>query len=84
MDAILGLDRRALDRARISRDPRFDGRFFIAVTSTGIYCRPVCPSPSSKSENVRYYISAAAAEEAGPSRPPSNTRRIATYPRPRR
>ena len=65
MDAILGLDRRALDRARISRDPRFDGRFFIAVTSTGIYCRPVCPSPSSKSENVRYYVSAAAAEEAG-------------------
>jgi AraC family transcriptional regulator, regulatory protein of adaptative response / DNA-3-methyladenine glycosylase II len=65
MDAILGLDRRALDRARISRDPRFDGRFFIAVTSTGIYCRPVCPSPSSKSENVRYYVTAAAAEEAG-------------------
>ena len=42
MDAIFGLDRRALDRARVSRDPRFDGKFFIAVTSTRIYCRPVC------------------------------------------
>jgi AraC family transcriptional regulator, regulatory protein of adaptative response / DNA-3-methyladenine glycosylase II len=61
----LGLDRRALDRARLSRDPRFDGKFFIAVTSTGIYCRPICPSPTSKSVNVRYYPTAAAAAEAG-------------------
>ena len=37
MEEILGLDRSALDRARLSRDARFDGRFFIAVTSTGIY-----------------------------------------------
>ncbi len=59
------LDRRALDRARISRDPRFDGRFFVAVTSTGIYCRPVCPAPTAKSANVRYYPTAAAAGEAG-------------------
>src|SRR5262249_26072442 len=51
--------------ARKSRDPRFDGRFFIAVTSTGIYCRPVCPVPSPKSANVRYYATAAAAAEAG-------------------
>jgi AraC family transcriptional regulator, regulatory protein of adaptative response / DNA-3-methyladenine glycosylase II len=65
MDPILGLDRRALDRARISRDPRFDGKFFIAVMSTGIYCRPICPSPTSKSANVRYYPTAAAAAEAG-------------------
>src|SRR6187551_3132855 len=65
MDAILGLDRRALDRARVSRDPRFDGRFFIAVTSTRIYCRPVCPVPSPKPANVRYYTTAAAAAEAG-------------------
>jgi AraC family transcriptional regulator of adaptative response / DNA-3-methyladenine glycosylase II len=62
---IHGLDRRALDRARISRDPRFDGRFFIAVLSTGIYCRPICPSPTSKSTNVVYYATAAAAAEAG-------------------
>jgi len=65
MDEILGLDRRALDRARLSRDARFDGRFFIAVTSTGIYCRPICPSPTSKSTNVRYYATAAGAAEAG-------------------
>jgi AraC family transcriptional regulator of adaptative response / DNA-3-methyladenine glycosylase II len=65
MDAILGLDRRALDRARLSRDPRFDGKFFIAVTTTRIYCRPVCPVPSPRSTNVRYYASAAAAAEDG-------------------
>ena len=65
MDPLLGLDRRALDRARVSRDPRFDGKFFIAVTSTRVYCRPVCPVPSPKSANVRYYASAAAAAAAG-------------------
>jgi AraC family transcriptional regulator of adaptative response / DNA-3-methyladenine glycosylase II len=65
MQPIPGFDRDALDRARLSRDPRFDGKFFIAVTSTGIYCRPICPSPPSKSCNVRYYASAAAAAEAG-------------------
>jgi AraC family transcriptional regulator of adaptative response / DNA-3-methyladenine glycosylase II len=65
VDESLGLDRGALDRARLSRDPRFDGKFFIAVTSTGIYCRPVCPSPTSKVSNVRYYATAAAAAEAG-------------------
>src|SRR5262244_3737983 len=65
MDEILGLDRAALDRARVSRDPRFDGKFFIAVTSTGIYCRPVCPAPSAKNANVRYYPTAAAAAAAG-------------------
>jgi methylphosphotriester-DNA--protein-cysteine methyltransferase len=65
MEGILGLDRGALDRARASRDARFDGKFFIAVTSTGIYCRPVCPAPSAKKSNVRYYPTAAAAAEAG-------------------
>ena len=65
MHDIFGLRRRALDRARISRDPRFDGKFFIAVTSTGVYCRPVCPVPSPKKANVRYFMSAAAAAEAG-------------------
>lgn len=58
-------DARALDRARVSRDPRFDGRFFVAVTSTGIYCRPVCPAPTPKQANVRYFPTAAAAAEAG-------------------
>jgi AraC family transcriptional regulator of adaptative response / DNA-3-methyladenine glycosylase II len=60
-----GLTERALDRARASRDARFDGRFFIAVTSTRIYCRPICPAPSPKRANVRYYATSAAAIEAG-------------------
>jgi AraC family transcriptional regulator of adaptative response / DNA-3-methyladenine glycosylase II len=51
------------ERARRSRDPRFDGLFFTAVASTGIYCRPVCPAPYAK--RVRYFASAAAAEAAG-------------------
>ncbi len=53
------------DRARLARDARFDGLFFIAVRSTGIYCRPVCPAPSPKRQNIRYYGSAAAAAAAG-------------------
>src|SRR5690349_24741768 len=65
MGESLGLDPRALDRARVSRDPRFDGKFFIAVTSTGIYCRPICPVRSPKRVNIRYYPTAAAAAEAG-------------------
>jgi AraC family transcriptional regulator of adaptative response / DNA-3-methyladenine glycosylase II len=52
-------------RAAASRDPRFDGHFFIAVTSTGIYCRPICPAQTPKPENVRFYRFAAAAEAAG-------------------
>lgn len=58
-------DTRACEQARLSRDARFDGLFFTAVRSTGIYCRPVCPAPPPKRENVRYYASAAAAEAAG-------------------
>jgi AraC family transcriptional regulator of adaptative response / DNA-3-methyladenine glycosylase II len=65
MSEFFGLDNRALDRARISRDPRFDGKFFIAVTSTGIYCRPICPVRSPKRDNIRYYPTAAAAAAAG-------------------
>jgi AraC family transcriptional regulator of adaptative response / DNA-3-methyladenine glycosylase II len=57
--------RTALDRARRSRDPRFDGRFFVGVTSTGVYCRPVCPAPSPRETHVRYFPTAAAAGEAG-------------------
>jgi AraC family transcriptional regulator, regulatory protein of adaptative response / DNA-3-methyladenine glycosylase II len=59
------LDRRACDHARRSRDARFDGRFFTAVTTTGIYCRPICPARASKDEHVRYFPTAAAAEAAG-------------------
>src|SRR6185295_12303413 len=59
------LDRRICDRARRSRDARFDGKFFIAVTTTKIYCRPICPARSPKDENIRYYPTAAAAQAAG-------------------
>ncbi len=52
-------------RARVSRDPRFDGRFFVGVLTTGVYCRPVCPARMPKEENVRYYASAASAQDAG-------------------
>lgn len=59
------LDDRVCEKARLSRDPRFDGLFFTAVSSTGIYCRPVCPAPPPKPKNVRYYRHAAQAESAG-------------------
>ena len=52
-------------RALRARDPRFDGRFFVAVSSTRIYCRPVCTVKPPKRENCRFYPSAAAAEMAG-------------------
>src|SRR6186997_2301627 len=52
-------------RAVRSRDARFDGRFFTAVATTGIYCRPVCPAPTPKRPNVRFFACAAAAEDAG-------------------
>ncbi|GHG59062.1 3-methyladenine DNA glycosylase [Alishewanella longhuensis] len=52
-------------RARLSRDARFDGRFFVAVTSTGIFCRNICPAPAPKEQNVQYYPSAVSALAAG-------------------
>jgi len=61
----LGFTRDVLDRARRSRDARFDGKFFIAVTSTRIYCRPICPAKTSSDANVRYYATAAEAAAAG-------------------
>ncbi|MBE3008860.1 DNA-3-methyladenine glycosylase 2 family protein [Microbispora sp. NEAU-D428] len=48
-----------------ARDSRFDGRFYTAVTSTGIYCRPICPARTPARSNVRFYRHAAAAEAAG-------------------
>jgi AraC family transcriptional regulator of adaptative response / DNA-3-methyladenine glycosylase II len=53
------------ERARLARDARFDGQFYIAVKTTGIYCRPICPVMSPKRENVTFFLSAAAASEAG-------------------
>jgi AraC family transcriptional regulator of adaptative response / DNA-3-methyladenine glycosylase II len=52
-------------RALQSRDARFDGLMYTGVTSTGIYCRPVCPARTPKLSNCRFYGSAAAAQEAG-------------------
>lgn len=59
------LDADACFRAVRARDRRFDGRFFTAVSSTGIYCRPICPARPPKRENMRFFSSAAAAEGAG-------------------
>lgn len=64
-DATALPDPRVCEQARLSRDARFDGLFFTAVTSTGIYCRPVCPAPAPKPRNIVYYRHAAAAEAAG-------------------
>ena len=61
----MDLDPRICSQARLSRDARFDGRFFIGVKSTRIYCRPICPVRTVKEQNVRYFPSAAAAGEAG-------------------
>ena len=52
-------------RAVRSRDARFDGWFFTAVTSTGIYCRPSCPAMTPKPANVRFFPTAAAAQDRG-------------------
>jgi AraC family transcriptional regulator of adaptative response / DNA-3-methyladenine glycosylase II len=59
------LDWQVCSRARLSRDPRFDGKFFIGVLSTKIYCRSICLVPTVKEKNVRYLPTAAAAAEAG-------------------
>jgi len=48
------LNRTVCRSARLARDARFDGKFFIGVHSTGIYCRPICPAPSPKESNVEY------------------------------
>src|SRR6202163_68436 len=62
---MMDMDRTACYRAISTRDARFDGRLFVAVKTTGIYCRPICPARTPKFENVSFYPSAAAAQEAG-------------------
>jgi AraC family transcriptional regulator, regulatory protein of adaptative response / DNA-3-methyladenine glycosylase II len=59
------LDPQTCYRALQTRDSRFDGRFFTAVKTTGIYCRPICPARIPKPENCQFFLSAAAAEDAG-------------------
>jgi AraC family transcriptional regulator of adaptative response / DNA-3-methyladenine glycosylase II len=58
-------DTRGRYKALLARDPRFDGIFFVGVTSTGIYCRPICPVKPPKEANCRFYNSAQEAEQAG-------------------
>jgi AraC family transcriptional regulator of adaptative response / DNA-3-methyladenine glycosylase II len=59
------LDRELYYQALRARDARFDGRIFVAVRTTGIYCRPICPARTPKLENITFYASAAAAAQAG-------------------
>lgn len=59
------LNNEIYERARLARDTRFDGQFYVGVRTTGIYCRPICPANAPRSENVRFFPSAAAASEAG-------------------
>ena len=59
------LDRAACYRALRTHDARFDGRLFIGVRTTGVYCRPICPARCPKLENIEFYASAAAAQAAG-------------------
>jgi AraC family transcriptional regulator, regulatory protein of adaptative response / DNA-3-methyladenine glycosylase II len=61
----MDLDHDACYRAIAVRDARFDGRLFTGVKTTGIYCRPICPARTPRSENVAFYPTAAAAQEAG-------------------
>ena len=61
----MDMDRTACYRAISTRDIRFDGRLFVGVKTTGIYCRPICPARTPKFENVSFYASAASAQEAG-------------------
>src|SRR5439155_587813 len=64
-DFLMDMDRTACYRAISTRDARFDGRLFVGVKTTRIYCRPICPARIPKFENVSFYASAAAAQEAG-------------------
>ena len=59
------LDSNACYRAARARDRRFDGRFYVGITSTHIYCRPICPARPAHRKNMRFYSNAAAAEGAG-------------------
>ncbi|TDO98853.1 DNA-3-methyladenine glycosylase 2 family protein [Marinomonas balearica] len=59
------IDANVCRKARLSKDPRFDGKFFTAVKTTGIYCRTVCPVRAPKEENVIYFSNAILAAHAG-------------------
>jgi len=61
----VNLDPNRCYRALEARDRRFDGRFFVGVRTTGVYCRPICPARTPKAQNITFFKCAAAAEEAG-------------------
>src|SRR3546814_6807698 len=61
----MDMDFEACRRAFLTRDPRFDGRIFGAVRTTGIYCRPICPARTPKAQNMTFYSTAAACQDAG-------------------
>src|SRR5260221_1509298 len=61
----MDMDDDACYRAIATRDRRFDGHLFVAVTTTKIYCRPFCPAPTPKRENARFFRTAVAAQAAG-------------------
>jgi AraC family transcriptional regulator of adaptative response / DNA-3-methyladenine glycosylase II len=62
---MMDMDHLACYRAISTRDARFDGRLFVGVKTTGIYCRPICPARTPKFENVSFFALAVAAQEAG-------------------
>jgi AraC family transcriptional regulator of adaptative response / DNA-3-methyladenine glycosylase II len=59
------LDANRCFAAYTARDARFDGRFYTGVVTTGIFCRPICPAPRPRRENVRFFASSAEAAAAG-------------------
>ena len=64
-DGVVGLDFDGCYRALAAKDRRFDGQFFVTVSSTGIYCRPSCPAIRPRRENVDFVLTAAAAQQRG-------------------
>jgi hypothetical protein len=69
-DSTMQLDRQVCERARLARDHRFDGLFFTGVHSTGVFCRPICPAPAPRPENIVYYPCSATERPA--INPPAN------------
>jgi AraC family transcriptional regulator, regulatory protein of adaptative response / DNA-3-methyladenine glycosylase II len=59
------LDHNSCYEALVARDPRFDGVLYVGVTTTGVYCRPVCPARTPRRDRCRFFANAAAAENAG-------------------
>ena len=59
------IDTETCYRALAARDARFDGLFFVGVTTTGIYCRPICPARTPRSDRCRFFANAAVAEHSG-------------------